>query len=102
MRIEVAVNDDSVSPRIRAYAEYRIFTTLARHARAIRRVCVILGHPDPQAGGAVGCEVEVGLHASGSVRVLGHGPHVHAAIDRAAERIGHVIDRLEASNGDSV
>jgi ribosome-associated translation inhibitor RaiA len=102
MRIEVTVNDDSVSPRIRAYAEYRLFTTLARHARAIQRVRVILGRPDREAGGAVTCEVEVGLQASGSAGVLVHGPHMHAAIDRAAERIGHVIDRLEASNGDSV
>jgi ribosome-associated translation inhibitor RaiA len=102
MRIEVTANNDSVSPRIRAYAEYRLFTTLARHARVIRRVWVILGSPDPQAGGVLTCEVDVSLQASGSARVLAHGPHMHAAIDSAVERIGHVIDRLEASNGDSV
>jgi ribosomal subunit interface protein len=100
MRIEVTANNDSVSPRIRTYAEYRLFTTLARHARVIRRVRVILGSP-PQARGALTCEVDVTLQASGSARVLAHGPNMHAAIDSAAERIGHVIDRL-ASNGDSV
>ncbi len=102
MRIEVTAKNDSVSPQIRAYAEYRLFTTLAQHARVIRRVWVILGFPDPQAGGAFTCEVDVSLQASGSARVLAHGPQVHAAIDSAAERIGYVIDRLEASNGDSV
>ena len=102
MRIEVTANDVSVSPRLRAYAEYRLFTTLARHARVIQRVWVILGPSDHQAGGAFTCEVDVSLRASGSARVLAHGPRMHAAIDRAAERIGHVIDRLEAPNGDSV
>ena len=101
MRIEVAGNNDSVSPQIRTYAEYRLFTTLARHARVIRRVRVILGSP-LQAGGALTCEVDVSLQASGSARVLAHGPNMHAAIDSAAERIGHVMDRLEAPNGDSV
>ena len=96
MRIEVTVNTDSVSARIRAYAEYRLFATLARHERVIRRVWIILGSPDPQAGGALTCEVDVSLQASGSARVLAHGPHLHAAIDSAAERIGHVIDRLES------
>lgn len=102
MRIEVSANNDSVSARTRAYAEYRLFTTLARHARVIRRVWVILGPADPQAGGGLTCEVEVSLQASGSARVLAHGPHVHAAIDSAAERIGYVVDRLAPSNGDSV
>lgn len=102
MRIEVTANNDSVSPRIRAYAEYRLFTTLARHARVIRRIRVILESQDPQAGGALTCEVDVTLQASGSARVLAHGPHMHAAIDSAAERIGYVIDRLEPSNGDAV
>ena len=102
MRIEVTGKNDSVTPEIRAYAEYRLFTTLARHARVIRRVLVILGAPNAQAAGAVTCEVDVSLQASGSTRVLAHGPHMHAAIDLAAARIGSVIDRLEATNGDSV
>ena len=102
MRIEVTAKTDSVSPQIRAYAEYRLFTTLARHTGAIRSVRILLGSSEPQAGGAVTCEVDVALQASGSARVVAYGPHMHAAIDLAAERIGYVIDRLEASNGDSV
>ena len=101
MRIEVSANDDAVSARILTYAEYRLFTTLARHARVIRRVWVILGSPR-HVDGALTCEVDVSLQASGSARVLAHGPNMHAAIDSAAERIGHVMDRLEAPNGDSV
>ena len=102
MRIEVTGTNDSVSPQIRAYAEYRLFTTLARHARVIGRVGVILGSSEQQASGALMCEVEVRLQASGFASVLAHGPHMHAAIDLAAQRIGYVIDRLEASNGDPV
>lgn len=101
MRIEITAQDDSVSARTRAYAEYRVFTTLARHSRRIQRVWLILGAPDPR-GGTVTCEVDVSLHASGSARVMAQGPHAHAAIDRVAESIGNVIDRLEALNGDSV
>jgi len=101
MRIEVT-GKNSVTPQIRAYAEYRLFATLARHARVIRRVSVILGSADPQAAGHLTCDVDVGLQDSGSVRVLAHGRNMHAAIDLAAERIGYVIERLEASNGDSV
>lgn len=96
MRIEVIANNESVSARIRAYAEYRLFTTLARHERVIRKVWIILGPPDPQAGGALTCGVDVSLQASGSARVLAHGAHMHAAIDSAAECIGLVIDRLES------
>ena len=102
MRIEVAANDDVVSARIRAYAEYRLFSTLARHAGVIRTVWVILGSSDHQAGGPFTCEVDVSLQASGSARVVAQGSHMHAAIDSAAKLIGHVIDRLESSNGDSV
>ena len=102
MRIEVTAKNDAVSPQIRAYAEYRLFTTLARHARGIQRVSVILGSPDPQAGSTFTCEVDVPLQGSGSTRVLAHGLHMHPAIDSAAARIGDVIDRLQASNGDSV
>jgi ribosome-associated translation inhibitor RaiA len=101
MRIEVTARNDAVSPQIRAYAEYRLSTTLARHAHVIRRVVVMLGSPDAPAGGALTCEVDVSLQA-GSARVLAHGPHLHAAIDGAAERIGYVMDRLAASNGDSL
>ena len=101
MRIEVTANDDVVSPRLRAYAECRLFTTLARHAGVIRKVWVILGSSDPEAGGPLTCEVDVSLRASGSARVLAHGSHMHAAIDSAAELIGRVIDRLDSSNGDA-
>jgi len=102
MRIEVTGKNDSVTPEMRAYAEYRLFATLARYARVIRRVSVVLGSADPEAAGHLTCDVDVSLQASGSARVLAHGPHMHAAIDLAAERIGYVSDRLEASNGDSV
>lgn len=101
MHIKVTARDGSVSAGTLTYAEYRLFRTLARHSRTIQRVWVIVGPSDPP-GGGVTCEVQVGLQASGSARVLAHGGHAHAAIDSAAERIGDTIERLAASNVDSV
>jgi ribosome-associated translation inhibitor RaiA len=97
MRIQITPQDDSVSARTRAYAEYRVFTTLARHSRRIQSVWVSLGPPDLQSE-TVTCEVNVTLQTSGTARAMGRGHHAHAAIDEAAESIGQVVDRLKASN----
>ena len=97
MRIQISPQDDSVGARTRAYAEYRLFTALARHSRGIQSVLVRLGPPDPHSE-TVTCEVNVTLHASGTARARARGHHAHAAIDKAAASIGNAVDRLKASN----
>jgi ribosome-associated translation inhibitor RaiA len=94
MRIEV-IDGGWTTPQARAYAEYRLFTTLARHARAIRTVRVILERRQRK-GGAEGaiCAVDVVLEPSGTVRARANGRQPHGAIDKAADRIGELLNRL--------
>jgi ribosome-associated translation inhibitor RaiA len=92
MRIEVIGRGDATTPQARAYAEYRLFATLARHTRLIRRVRVVLAHAERNgSAGCVTCAVELMLESSGSARARARGPHAYGAIDRAAERIGDLM-----------
>jgi ribosome-associated translation inhibitor RaiA len=94
MQIEVIGTDDSSTAKARAYAEYRLFATLARHARVIRSVRVVLSHLERNGNaGQVTCAVNLVLEPCGSVRARAQEPHAHGAIDRAAERIGNLMDR---------
>ena len=94
MRIEVIGEEKSTIAQARAYAEYRVFATLARHARRIRSVQVVLGQVERKgASDRVTCVVNVVLEPSGSARVRAHAPHARGAIDRAAERVGDLMKR---------
>ncbi|HJR60458.1 MAG TPA: HPF/RaiA family ribosome-associated protein [Vicinamibacterales bacterium] len=94
MRIEVIDNGGLSTAQARAYAEYRLFATLARHARVIRTVRVILEQVERKgAADGVTCAVEVVLEPSGCVRARANGRQAHGAIDAAAERIETLINR---------
>jgi hypothetical protein len=94
MHIEVLNTDESTTAQARAYAEYRVFSTLARHARVIRSVRVILGRGEQNGvASRVTCAVDLVLEPAGSARARAQGPHTHSAIDRAAERIGDLMNR---------
>ena len=97
MRIEVTAEDESINAQARTYAEYRVFTALARHIQHIRGVRVVL-RPDERDGtrDAVVCAVTVAFEPSGSTRTRAHGRHAHAAIDCAVERIGDLVRRRTA------
>jgi ribosome-associated translation inhibitor RaiA len=86
--------DDSTTPQARAYAEYRLFATLARHIPVIRSVRVMLAHARRSDGAdRVTCVVNLFLEPTGSVRARAQGPHAYSAIDCAAERIGDLMAR---------
>jgi ribosome-associated translation inhibitor RaiA len=105
MRIEILGHDDSVTAQARAYAEYRLFSTLARYARVIRSVRVVLRQVERQKGAdRVTCAVDLVLEPSGSARARAQGRHTLGAIDRAAERIGYLMKRspLSAASGGRV
>ena len=93
MRIEVIDVDESATAQAREYAEYRLFATVARHAGGIRSVRVVLGEERKGAAGRATCAVNVVLEPSGSLVVRAQGSHLHGAIDRAAERMGDLINR---------
>ena len=94
MRIEVIDDGGVTTTKARAYAEYRLFATLARHAHGIRSVRVILGQVERNGvDGRVTCAVDVLLDPCGSIRARANGRQTHGTIDRAAERIGDLIVR---------
>ncbi len=98
MRIDVIGTNDSITPQARAYAEYRLFATLARHTRAIRGVRVVLAHAEqPGSATRVTCTVDVVLEPCGSARARAQGPHALGAVDRAAERIGDLMAQKSAA-----
>lgn len=94
MFIELISEGESTSAQARAYAEFRIFATLARHSRRIRGVKVIVRIPQgSKAADLVTCVVHVTLEHSGNVRTRASGPHAYKAIDDAAKRVGTLVNR---------
>jgi ribosomal subunit interface protein len=94
-RIAVVSEDDAINAQARTYAEYRVFAVLARHARNVCRVRVVLQQAD--AGDTcdeVACAVTVTLEPSGVLRIRATGPHVYAAINRAVDRLSRRLGRL--------
>jgi hypothetical protein len=88
MHVDV-IGDAAITEQTRAYAEYRMFATLARFSRAIRDVRVTI--KKARSRGSVrniACEVTVTLDPSGSAHARVSGPEACVIIDRAAERIG--------------
>lgn len=89
MRIEVTGR--AFSTQTRAYAEYRVFSSLARFSD-VRDVKVSLSAPAAGAGTVV-CAVAIVVEPGTRARVSARGRHAYDAIDRAAERAGDVLRR---------
>jgi ribosome-associated translation inhibitor RaiA len=75
----------------RAYAEYRIFSSVARFGDVVHDADVSL--TSKQAGGAARCVVALTVDDGDRLRVSARGRHVYDAINRAAERIGEELRR---------
>jgi hypothetical protein len=88
MRVYVSSSlSEAINPQILAYAEYRIFSALARYAE-VREAHVLLQNDEP--GGAVQCAVTI-EDAAGSTQASARGVQPAAAIDRAAERVSELM-----------
>lgn len=72
-----------------AYAEYRVFSSLAQFSDVVRDAAVSLTPAGP--GPAVVCSVVVGFEAGTPVSVTEQGLHAYDAINRAAHRIGDAL-----------
>jgi ribosome-associated translation inhibitor RaiA len=93
MRVEV-VDGEGLTEQARAYAEYRLFATLARFGRAVVGVRVTINRREHRDHAhRFACSVSVQLDPSGSAIISAQGPHPHRAIDRAAGRIGQLVDK---------
>jgi hypothetical protein len=91
MKIDVTEIARTFGRQTRAYAEYRIFSSLAQFGGVVREVAVTL--TPIRSGHAFACSVLVGLERGVSVRVTARGRHPYDAINRAAHRIGATLRR---------
>jgi hypothetical protein len=87
MRVYVSSPDAAINPQLLAYAEYRIFAALARYPE-VREARVVVQRSE--LGGAVQCSVAID-DADVSKRAIAKGVQAAAAIDRAAERVKHLM-----------
>ena len=85
MRISLASKDVIITDQLQTYAEYRLFTSIARYQALIREVNVTLEHNRGNRGRFL-CVVTVDLGAGEQIMIRAYGAHPNAAIDRAADR----------------
>ena len=91
MNIEVTDIAYTFGRQTRAYAEYRIFSSLARFTEHVRGAVVSLA-PDAT-GHSVLCSVVVTFASGTPVRFTAHGRHAYDAINRVARRTGRAVHR---------
>jgi ribosome-associated translation inhibitor RaiA len=91
MRIWVTDIGCTFGRQTRAYAEYRIFSSVARFSDVVHEAGVSL--ISRRRGGAARCVVSLAVNDGGRLRVSARGRHVYDAINRAAERIGEELRR---------
>jgi ribosome-associated translation inhibitor RaiA len=95
MRIAVTDVGRTFGRQTRAYAEYRIFSSLARFSRVVHDVDVTLTLTSTSLthGSKALCVVVVTVGDGGRLHVRARGRHVYDAINRAARRIGDALRR---------
>ena len=91
MNIEVTDIARTFGRQTLAYAEYRIFSSLARFTEYVRDVAVSLT-PDAT-GRSVLCSVVVTFASGTPIRFTARGRHAYNAINRVARRIGPALHR---------
>ena len=93
MRISVTDVGSTFGRQTRAYAEYRVFSSLARFSDVVRNADVSLTLTRATETSRALCVVVVAVNGGGRVHVHARGRHVYDAINRAAQRIGDALRR---------
>jgi ribosome-associated translation inhibitor RaiA len=93
MRIAVTDVGRTFGRQTRAYAEYRIFSSLARFSRVVHDVDVSLTSTRLTHGSTALCVVVVTVGDGSRLHVRARGRHAYDAINRAARRIGDALRR---------
>ena len=91
MRIEIVGPAPHLIERIRAYAEYRVFSRLAPLARDVGTVRVVVTQSADD--GLTSCFVSADLGRGGWVRTRSRRAHPTRAIDTAAEKLSAATAR---------
>ena len=97
MRIEIYDESTHFAEQTRAYAEYRLFSTLKHRADVVRHVIVRLSLAQRGENNQVSCSVSIKLETGRQVDVATRGPHPYAAIDHLARRIAAALDTAAGS-----
>jgi ribosome-associated translation inhibitor RaiA len=97
MRITVSGANTPLSDAQRAYAEYRVFTSIAAHETRVRAVQVVIRRVSA-ADGPFLCSIAVDLGSYGHIKTQARAAHPNAAIDRAADRTGWLVGRRTRSD----
>ncbi len=89
MRVYVSSPSPAFGPQILAYAEYRLFTVLARYPSVRGAQVLLQGDRD----GSVRCSVTIDFDAAAPARARVKGTHAALTIDRAAGRVAALLRR---------
>lgn len=103
MQIEVHAGDRiDLTDQCRAYVEYRMFAAASRFEGNGARVSVRLEEAGSAARARYRCVATLDLSTEGRVRASASANRIHAAVDRAAERLaGGVARRIACATGSS-
>lgn len=93
MRISVTDVRRTFGRQTRAYAEYRIFSSLARFSDVVHDADVSLIATGPTDESRAMCVIAVTVADGSRLQVHARGRHVYDAINRAARRIGDAVHR---------
>jgi ribosome-associated translation inhibitor RaiA len=93
MRISVTDVGATFGRQTRAYAEYRVFSSLARFSEIVRDADISLTATTPPDVSRALCVVTVTVGERDRLQVRARGRHVYDAINRAAQRIGDALRR---------
>jgi ribosomal subunit interface protein len=92
MRIVLTGKDVTVTDQLQAYAEYRLFTSIARYETLIRVVHVTI-QQDISHRARFLCVIVVDLRSSGQIKAQARGSHPNAVIDRVSGRTASLLSR---------
>jgi hypothetical protein len=89
MQFMLTANGLAISSQLRAYAEYRFFTTIARYASAIGIVRMTVRCD----GDVYFCTAAVDEARAEGFTVQARAPHPNAAIDKVADCAARLLSR---------
>jgi hypothetical protein len=103
MRIDVYDDHALFDDQTRAYAEYRVFASLATSGDVVQHAIVTLAPVDPSGahpttGTKALCTVAIRTGSGRYTEVCAPGRHPYEAIDRAAARIKQLLFRHDLMN----
>ena len=93
MKIAVTGHELTLNQQTRAYAEYRVFSALASYAEQVEQVHVVMASRADTDDRFISCVVEVSVQSGRVLRARGRALHAYAAVECAAQRVRHAMQR---------